>query len=172
MNLNTTSRPVPPELSAPEVRDLLNAKDELAFLNVREEGVFNSGHAFHAVSAPMSHLETRLPKLVPRKDTRVVLMDGGDEDLARRSFERLMAWGYTDVYILRDGLRGWTDAGFPAFRSAEPEYLDIEEVTAILRQPDRSTVEGQRDHTLLAFLYNTGARIQEALSLCPPATSA
>ena len=46
-------------------------------------------------------------------------------------------------------------------------YLDSEEVTAILRQPDQSTVEGQRDHALLALLYNTGARIQEALSLCP-----
>lgn len=50
---------------------------------------------------------------------------------------------------------------------ADPEYLDVEEVAAILRQPDRSTPEGQRDHALLAFLYNTGARIQEALSLCP-----
>jgi site-specific recombinase XerD len=48
-------------------------------------------------------------------------------------------------------------------------YLDSEEVTAILRQPDRSTLEGQRDHALLALLYNTGARIQEALSLCPAA---
>ena len=48
----------------------------------------------------------------------------------------------------------------------EPEHLDCEEVAAILRQPDRSTPEGQRDHALLAFLYNTGARIQEALSLC------
>ena len=48
-------------------------------------------------------------------------------------------------------------------------YLDSEEVTAILRQPDRSTFEGQRDHALLALLYNTGARIQEALSLCPSA---
>lgn len=46
-------------------------------------------------------------------------------------------------------------------------YLDSEEVTAILRQPDRSAFEGQRDHALLALLYNTGARIQEALSLCP-----
>jgi site-specific recombinase XerD len=46
-------------------------------------------------------------------------------------------------------------------------YLDSEEVTAILGQPDRSTLEGQRDHALLALLYNTGARIQEALSLCP-----
>ncbi len=45
-------------------------------------------------------------------------------------------------------------------------YLDVEEVTAILAQPDRSTREGQRDHALLALLYNTGARIQEALDLC------
>ena len=49
----------------------------------------------------------------------------------------------------------------------DPEYLDSEEVEAILCQPDRSTPQGQRDHALLAFLYNTGARIQEALSLCP-----
>ena len=46
-------------------------------------------------------------------------------------------------------------------------YLDTEEVNAILRQPDRSTPEGLRDETLLSLLYNTGARIQEALSLRP-----
>jgi site-specific recombinase XerD len=45
-------------------------------------------------------------------------------------------------------------------------YLDSEEVAAIISQPDRSSLEGQRDHALLAFLYNTGARIQEALDLC------
>jgi len=48
-------------------------------------------------------------------------------------------------------------------------YLEVEEVAAILAQPDRSTLEGQRDHALLAFLYDTGARIQEALDLCPRA---
>jgi site-specific recombinase XerD len=50
-----------------------------------------------------------------------------------------------------------------------PCYLEPEEVKAILAQPDRSTIEGQRDHTLLSFLYNTGARIQEALDVCPRA---
>jgi site-specific recombinase XerD len=50
-----------------------------------------------------------------------------------------------------------------------PVYLDPEEVAAILAQPDRSTLEGQRDHALLSFLYNTGARIQEALDLKPQA---
>jgi site-specific recombinase XerD len=48
-------------------------------------------------------------------------------------------------------------------------YMDAEEIAAILRQPDRSNAEGQRDHALLAFLYNTGARIQEALDVCPRA---
>lgn len=57
----------------------------------------------------------------------------------------------------------------PTKRGPRPaiEYLDSEEVTAILAQPDRSTLEGQRDHALLALLYNTGARIHEALGLCP-----
>nr|WP_303626315.1 tyrosine-type recombinase/integrase [Roseovarius sp. M141] len=45
--------------------------------------------------------------------------------------------------------------------------MEPAEVAAILAQPDRSTVEGMRDHTLLSFLYNSGARIQEALDLCP-----
>jgi site-specific recombinase XerD len=46
-------------------------------------------------------------------------------------------------------------------------YLEPEEVKAILAQPDCSTGEGQRDHVLLSFLYNTGARIQEALEVRP-----
>jgi site-specific recombinase XerD len=50
-----------------------------------------------------------------------------------------------------------------------PNYLEPEEVKAILAQPDRSTLDGQRDHALLSFLYNTGARIQEALDVCPQA---
>jgi len=50
-----------------------------------------------------------------------------------------------------------------------PCYLEPEEVDAILAQPDRSTIAGQRDHALLSFLYNTGARIQEALNVCPRA---
>ena len=52
---------------------------------------------------------------------------------------------------------------------SEPCYLDPPEVTAILAQPDRSTIEGMREHALLSFLYNSGARIQEALDLCPEA---
>ena len=50
-----------------------------------------------------------------------------------------------------------------------PCYLEQREVEAILAQPDRSTLEGLRDHAFLSFLYNSGARVQEALDLTPEA---
>jgi site-specific recombinase XerD len=49
-------------------------------------------------------------------------------------------------------------------RPARPD-LDLHEIQAILEQPDRTQIEGQRDHALLWFLYNTGARVQEALDV-------
>jgi site-specific recombinase XerD len=59
----------------------------------------------------------------------------------------------------------------PTKQAPKPEICAMEEdeITAILAQPDRSKIEGQRDHVLLAFLFNTGARIQEALDLTPRA---
>jgi site-specific recombinase XerD len=44
-------------------------------------------------------------------------------------------------------------------------YLDKPEVEALLRAPDRRTPLGSRDHALLLFLYNSGARADEAASL-------
>jgi site-specific recombinase XerD len=57
----------------------------------------------------------------------------------------------------------------PTKQGPKPEVHDLEEdeIIAILAQPNRSKIEGQRDHVLLAVLYNTGARIQEALNLSP-----
>ena len=44
-------------------------------------------------------------------------------------------------------------------------YLDKHEVDALLHVPDRRTVLGTRDHAMLLFLYNSGARADEAASL-------
>lgn len=44
-------------------------------------------------------------------------------------------------------------------------YLEPEQVRAILARPDERTWAGRRDRALLLFLYNTGARISEALAL-------
>lgn len=48
--------------------------------------------------------------------------------------------------------------------AAVPEirYLEKEQVTALLDAVPRDTPRGRRDYALLLFLYNTGARVQEA----------
>jgi site-specific recombinase XerD len=44
-------------------------------------------------------------------------------------------------------------------------YLDKREIDVLLAVPDRSTRIGYRDHVLLLFLYNSGARADEAAQL-------
>lgn len=52
----------------------------------------------------------------------------------------------------------------PFKKTAEPVigYLDKDEIDAMLRVPNRRTVLGNRNFALLLFLYNTGARADEA----------
>jgi site-specific recombinase XerD len=52
-----------------------------------------------------------------------------------------------------------------AFKKAQRPvvtYLEKAEMDALLSAPDRDSVAGRRDHAVLLFLYNTGARADEA----------
>ena len=55
----------------------------------------------------------------------------------------------------------------PTKRSRRPllGYLSREEMAAILAAPDATTWSGQRDRVLFALMYNTGARVSEAIGL-------
>lgn len=44
-------------------------------------------------------------------------------------------------------------------------YLEKNEIQALLAAPDRTNAQGFRDYGLLLFLYNTGARVSEACQL-------
>jgi site-specific recombinase XerD len=45
------------------------------------------------------------------------------------------------------------------------EYLEYEEIKAILDTVDRTTIDGRRDYILLVTMFNTGARVQEILDI-------
>jgi integrase len=45
------------------------------------------------------------------------------------------------------------------------EYFDRIELDALLKSIDRSTDLGRRDYALFAFMFNTGARVQEVLDV-------
>ena len=48
-----------------------------------------------------------------------------------------------------------------------PRYLTIEDVDALLAQPDTSTPRGLRDRALIELLYATGMRVSELVTLRP-----
>ena len=93
----------------------LGGRDEIALLDVREQGVHYKGHPFFASSAPLSKLELMIADLVPRRAAPVVVFDDGLEGAAETAAERLAGFGYTDVAILERGLVGWHEAGFEVF---------------------------------------------------------
>ena len=102
-----------PVVSAQQVRAMLRDGGEIALLDAREEGVFSDkGHPFFANCVPLSRLELMIRDLVPRMLTRIVVYDGGDEDLAARSAAKLATIGYRDVAIMQGGAQGWAGAGY------------------------------------------------------------
>ena len=101
-------------IGAAALRAMLLDGQELALIDVREEGVFSESHLLFARSVPLSRLELRMARLVPRRATRIVLLDAA-EGLAARAAAVLGEAGYSDVAILDGGIAGWEAAGFELF---------------------------------------------------------
>ena len=87
---------------------------ELALLDVREERIFSESHLLFARSVPLSRLELRMARLVPRRATRIVLVDDGD-GLAQRAARCSARPATPTCSILDGGNAGWEAAGFELF---------------------------------------------------------
>jgi rhodanese-related sulfurtransferase len=96
------------------LKALIAGDDELAILDVREEGEFTEGHLLLACNVALSRFELQIRALLPRRDLPVILCDGG-EGLVERAAALLEDAGYTDVAVLEGGLAGWEAAGYVVF---------------------------------------------------------
>ena len=87
---------------------LRDDKGEFALLDLRERGPHGRGHPLLATCLPLSRLDLDIDRLVPRRDTPVVVLDDGyEDDRAVRGAIALEQIGYVDVSILDGGLNGW-----------------------------------------------------------------
>src|SRR3954470_566641 len=101
-------------VDAPAAKAMLSDGRELALVDLREELIFSRNHLLWARSIPLSRLELRFARLVPRRDTRIVLCDDGD-GLVERAAVILAAAGYTDISYLHGGVAAWEKAGLELF---------------------------------------------------------
>jgi len=106
-----------------------------------------------AILAFLDHLEQRRGNSIPTRNVRLA---------AVRSFLKYAA--ARDPTCLPAVQRV---LAIPMKRFQRPilGYLSRAEMAAILVAPDGSTWSGQRDRVLFALMYNTGARVSEAIGL-------
>lgn len=102
------------QIAAADLKAQLHDGSEIAVLDAREEWTFGKRHLLLASCVPVSRMELMVDDLVPRRDTRVVWCDDG-EGLAETAAERMAALGYSQVSVLKGGVKGWEAAGFRVY---------------------------------------------------------
>ncbi|MBO0905904.1 rhodanese-like domain-containing protein [Jiella sonneratiae] len=127
-------------VSADAAKAAVHAGGEIAFLDLGEAGQFGEGHPLFAVPCPYGTLEERVPLLVPRPATPVLLIDHGDE-VAERAARRLEAMGYGDVAIVEGGCAAWAAAGHTLYKGVNVPSKTLGELAEAIWHPPLATAE-------------------------------
>ena len=101
--------------TAQQIRLDLLARAEIAILDLRGEAPYALEHPLFAASLPLGQIEQRIFAMVPRRDTRIVVYDGG-EGYDAIALRRLATLGYTNVSALAGGVKAWAHAGYELFQ--------------------------------------------------------
>ena len=105
------------------------------------------------VAAFLDHLESKRGNQAATRNVRLTAIHSFFEYLGREHPEHL--WQAQRVLSVP----------FKRTTQRTVDYLDADELRRVLEAVDRSTLLGRRDYLLLTVLFNTGARVQEIVSL-------
>jgi len=100
------------ELSTEDAVTLRDASSAPVFVDVRERDEYEQGFIPGAVHIPRGHLESRIERAVPDRNTPVVVYcaSGNRSAYSARTLAEL---GYTDVVSMAGGFSRWKQNGHP-----------------------------------------------------------
>jgi site-specific recombinase XerD len=107
------------------------------------------------VLAFLQHLESVRGNCINSRNSRLAAIKSFVEHLLRHDITRAQQYGRILAIPTKRVAPGMVT------------YLEPDEVRSIIGAIDGETALGRRDRALLLLLYNTGARISEALAICP-----
>lgn len=96
-------------MSVHELKNMIDAKQEIAIIDVRRENEWNEGHIKGATRIYLSHLPKQLDKL-PRDIPIIVVCKTGNRSSFGTSI--LLRAGFDKVYNVLGGTDAWAKAGF------------------------------------------------------------
>jgi rhodanese-related sulfurtransferase len=93
------------EISAADVKAMIERAEPAIYLDVREPNEWNLGHLPKAVHIPRGNLESKVEALVPR-DAKVIIYCARANRSALAA-DTMQVMGYTDVASLAGGWSDW-----------------------------------------------------------------
>ncbi len=115
LKLVEASRKKIKELTIPNVNDKMNRGERFLLVDVREDHEWTEGHLPGAIHLGKGIIERDIENKIPEPDTEIILYCGGGYRSALTA-ENLQKMGYTNVWSMDGGYRGWVDAGLPVVK--------------------------------------------------------
>ena len=107
-----------PQIGVAELKELIETQPNLQLIDVRRPAEYESGHAPHAVSAPLAKLRERLSQLnLQPTEPVAVICAGGFRSSAATSV--MQQAGFTNLLNVAGGTKAWIDAGYEVEMPAE-----------------------------------------------------
>lgn len=88
------------------VKSSIENKEAFHFIDVREESEWQKGHLPEAIHLSKGIIERDIEKIIPDFNAKIVLYCGGGSRSALAA-DNLQKMGYTHVYSMKGGYRGW-----------------------------------------------------------------
>src|SRR5205823_58054 len=101
-----------------EVKEKLDRGEEFMLIDVREESEFAKDHLPGAIHLGKGIIERDIETRVPDLNTPLVLYCGGGFRSAMAA-DNLQKMGYTNVFSMDGGVRGWREKNFPMTKTRE-----------------------------------------------------
>jgi|SRR5215468_5934407 len=98
------------EVSVAEARARMAAASNVHLIDVREDNEWQAGHAQGAEHLGKGIIERDIEVSVPDKTTEIILYCGGGYRSALAA-DALQQMGYTNVFSMAGGWKGWKESG-------------------------------------------------------------
>lgn len=105
-----------PTVSVQTLHAAMENEENYTLVDVRSQSEFEQGHLAKALLLPRGSLEFLAPQTLidPGQKIYVYCRTGTRSALAVRMLKDI---GYTNVYNVEKGFKGWAEAGYPIFNS-------------------------------------------------------
>lgn len=103
------------ELTVDDVKAKLDRGERFTLIDVREESEWAQDHLPQALHLGKGILERDVEEKLPDTGTEIVLYCGGGYRSALAA-DNLQKMGYTNVWSMDGGIRGWREKGYPLTR--------------------------------------------------------